>query len=272
MSWYSVSNAAWLFEENTYYRRDSIALHIVNSQIGIGSSSHCFDEASSMSFSTFATVIEENVTNGGASATLYDGGGAGRCQFANIFNVSEENSTNSSADRVWEMLILVFPVIKLRVRHICLGVRPSFSTFFLRKADFLPQVSILQHQQLCLIYVETHLELINRCDSVIYRCILSLKCCASCMATIDDVDKGWPRILYRVNGSLLHPGISGTTMTTTHASPTSTAIRRAWFSGTSLPRRAIRRRGRHVASELSHWVGQVEFLFLRPRCWQSRAP
>ena len=54
-------------------------------------------------------------------------------------------------------------------------------------------------------------------------------------------------------------------------SGTSTAIRRAWFAGTAHPRRAIWRRWRHVASEFSHLVGQVEFLFSLPRCWQSHA-
>ena len=85
------------------------------------------------------------------------------------------------------------------------------------------------------------------------------------MATIDGVEKGCPQILYRVNGNSLQPGISGKTMTAM-PSWTSTDIHRAWFARTSLPRRAIWIRGRHVAFEL---VGQVDFLFSLPRCWQS---
>ena len=58
---------------------------------------------------------------------------------------------------------------------------------------------------------------------------------------------------------------------TTTPSLTSNAICSAWSAGTSLPRRAIWRRGRRVASELSHLVGQVEFVISLPRCWQSHA-
>ena len=63
------------------------------------------------------------------------------------------------------MLFLVFPVIKLRVRQIFYGLHRQRS--FLQEEDFLLLVSILQHQQLCLIYVESHLELLTLCDSVI---------------------------------------------------------------------------------------------------------
>ena len=99
--------------------------------------------------------------------------------------------------------------------------------------------------------------------------MLSLKCSSNCMATIDGVDKGCPRTLSRVNGNSVHSGISGTTITST-TSRTSCAIRWAWFTGTSLPRRTMWR-GRHVASELFHLAEQVEFLFSLPRCPESQA-
>ena len=85
---------------------------------------------------------------------------------------------------------------------------------------------------------------------------------------INCVDNRCYQIIYRVNDNSLQPGISRTSMTTM-PSPTSTAICRAWFAGTSLPRRATWRRGRHVASEVSHLLGQVQFMFSLPRCWQS---
>ena len=95
------------------------------------------------------------------------------------------------------------------------------------------------------------------------------------MATIDGVDKDCAHILYRVNGHSLQPGISGMTMTTTPFR-TSTAIRRALFAGTSLPRRTYWRRERERERDtrcfgIVSFSGHIKFLFSLTRCWQSHA-
>lgn len=47
----------------------------------------------------------------------------------------KKNSANSFADRVCEMLFFVFLVIKFSVRHIWLGLRPSFFDLFFTRTQ-----------------------------------------------------------------------------------------------------------------------------------------
>ena len=154
---------------------------------------------------------------------------------------------------------------------ITICVIASSSTAFVRAAVMLPVVYVIS-----ILYVYFMLKPTCKPSKSMRFSNLALHAQlemsnASCMATIDGIDKGCSQVLCRVKGNSPQPGISGTTITTT-PSRTSTAIRRSWFSGTSLPRRVIWRRRRQVASELSHFVGQVEFLLSLPRCWQSHAP